>query len=153
MKQCPFCKAELEDEARFCLYCMTSLEEKQIIDPPKAVRRRWPWFTGTALLLCLAAVGIWFSAAGSEPPVDIGGSTADRSTTTTSTVAETASSGTESDARTDVYAAGVLLNVMITGKHPSEQIAQGRAGRIVRKCTHINPDDRYQTAEKLAEAL
>lgn len=59
----------------------------------------------------------------------------------------------QSDARTDIYAAGVLLNVMIVGKHPSEQIASGRTGRVVRKCTRIHPDDRYQTAEKLAEAL
>lgn len=59
----------------------------------------------------------------------------------------------QSDARTDIYAVGVLLNVMITGKHPSEQLAKGKAGRIVRKCTCINPDERYQSAEKLANAL
>lgn len=59
----------------------------------------------------------------------------------------------QSDARTDIYAAGVLLNVMLTGKHPSEQMARGRAGRIVRKCTAVSPDERYQSAEKLANAL
>ena len=59
----------------------------------------------------------------------------------------------QSDARTDIYAVGVLLNVMITGKHPSEKLAKGKAGRIVRKCTNVNPDERYQTAEKLANAL
>ncbi len=59
----------------------------------------------------------------------------------------------QSDARTDIYAAGVLLNVMITGKHPSERLARGRAGHIVRKCTNVNPDERYQTAETLYNAL
>lgn len=59
----------------------------------------------------------------------------------------------QSDARTDIYAAGVLLNVMLTGKHPTEAFARGRTGRIVRKCTALNPDDRYQSAEKLAHAL
>lgn len=58
-----------------------------------------------------------------------------------------------SDARTDIYAVGVLLNVMTTGKHPSEKIARGRIGRVVRKCTNVNPNDRYRSAEKLANAL
>ena len=59
----------------------------------------------------------------------------------------------QSDARADIYAAGVLLNVMLTGKHPTERFAPGRAGRIIRKCTALNPDDRYQTALKLCETL
>ncbi len=59
----------------------------------------------------------------------------------------------QTDARTDIYAAGVLLNVMLTGKHPTEEYVRGCAGRIVRKCTALNPDDRYQTAKKLAFVL
>lgn len=59
----------------------------------------------------------------------------------------------QTDARTDIYAAGVLMNVMLTGKHPTERYARGRAGRIVRKCTALNPDDRYQSAKKLLEFL
>ena len=59
----------------------------------------------------------------------------------------------QTDARTDIYAAGVLYNVMLTGQHPSVTIASGKAGRIVRKCTALNPGDRYQSADALASAL
>ena len=59
----------------------------------------------------------------------------------------------QTDARTDIYAAGVLLNVMLTGKHPTETFARGRAGRVVRKCTALNPNDRYQSAKELAAKL
>ena len=59
----------------------------------------------------------------------------------------------QTDARTDIYAAGVMYNVMLTGQHPSVSIASGKSGRVVRKCTAINPDDRYQTATELQSAL
>ena len=59
----------------------------------------------------------------------------------------------QTDARTDVYAIGVLYNVMLTGQHPSVTIAPGKAGRIVRKCTAVNPNERYQTTGELWEAL
>ena len=59
----------------------------------------------------------------------------------------------ESDERTDIYAAGVLLNVLLTGQYPTDTLARGRYGRIVRKCTNINPNERYPSAEKLYKAL
>lgn len=59
----------------------------------------------------------------------------------------------QTDPRTDIYAAGILYNVMLTGQHPSVTIASGKAGRIVRKCTAVNPDERYQTAAELRSAL
>ena len=31
MKKCPFCSADIEDNARFCLYCMKELDEKTFI--------------------------------------------------------------------------------------------------------------------------
>lgn len=54
MKLCPNCKAQLDDHARFCLYCMTSLEEKEQIPPPVLPKRRWPW----VLLLCLPVLAV-----------------------------------------------------------------------------------------------
>jgi len=59
----------------------------------------------------------------------------------------------QSDKRADIYALGVLLNVMLTGKHPSEELAKGRIGKIVLKCTQIDKESRFQSVEKLIEAL
>ncbi len=61
---------------------------------------------------------------------------------------------TRSDARTDVYAMGLLMNEMLTGVHPTvKQYREGRLGKIIEKCTRINPEDRYQSITELAEAL
>lgn len=59
----------------------------------------------------------------------------------------------QSDARTDLYAVGVLMNVMLTGQHPSTELATGIAGRVVKKCVSVNPKQRYQSAKDLASAL
>jgi len=59
----------------------------------------------------------------------------------------------EGDSRADIYALGVLLNVMVTGLHPSQKIARGKAGRIVKKATSINPNDRFDNVKRFADAL
>ena len=56
MKKCPFCKADIEDNARFCLYCMKPLNEKEVIPP----QRKKPWrllaVVGLLLVLLIATV-------------------------------------------------------------------------------------------------
>ena len=59
----------------------------------------------------------------------------------------------QSDMRTDIYALGVMMNVMLTGKHPSKELAKGKAGRIIRKCTNISPEKRYQSVIQLSKAM
>ena len=59
----------------------------------------------------------------------------------------------ETDYRADIYAMGVLMNEMLTGVHPSQTLAEGRWGRIISRCTMIQPDKRYNSVTELMEAL
>lgn len=59
----------------------------------------------------------------------------------------------QSGIRTDIYSLGILINVMLTGEHPSKHLAGGKMGRIVDRCTHVNPQRRYKNVLRLMEAL
>ena len=51
------------------------------------------------------------------------------------------------------FTTGVLYNAMLAAQHPSVTIASGRRSRIIRECTAVKPDKRYQSAIKLRSAL
>ncbi len=49
MKTCPFCNAEIAENARFCLHCMATLEEKEKIQIPTN-NKRWMFHLSAALV-------------------------------------------------------------------------------------------------------
>ena len=58
-----------------------------------------------------------------------------------------------SDVQADIYATGVLLNEMLTGKKPAATLATGRYGDIVTRCTMMEAKARYASARELSAAL
>lgn len=53
----------------------------------------------------------------------------------------------------DIYAMGVLLNFMLTGKMPNEKLCSGKYASIVKKATQIKEEDRYSNVYQMKLAL
>lgn len=60
----------------------------------------------------------------------------------------------QTDCRSDIYALGVTVNRLMTGCTSTEKLASGPLGSILRKCTQLDPADRYfSCGEILSELL
>lgn len=65
----------------------------------------------------------------------------------------------QSDARTDIYAMGVMVNYLLTKKYPDEYLyVSQKFGKItlsdiIGKCIEFSPDSRYQTVMDLRQDL
>ncbi len=56
----------------------------------------------------------------------------------------------QTDARTDLYAAGVVLNQMLTGHFPGEKLPEEKAlAWIVERATALDPGNRYESAAQM----
>lgn len=61
----------------------------------------------------------------------------------------------QTDARTDLYSLGVMMNYMLTGQSCKTALYSGSKSirKIISRCTSLDPDRRYQTARALAKDL
>ena len=66
MKKCPFCHADIEDNARFCVFCMSSLAQIQTIEHHPKNNKGWPYILAAFLLLVLTFVVTIFALGGNE---------------------------------------------------------------------------------------
>lgn len=59
----------------------------------------------------------------------------------------------QTDNRADIFAMGIMMNVMLTGEHPTKRMADGNLRRIIEKCTRLDPAGRYPDVWALKKAL
>ncbi len=56
MKKCPFCKAEIEENSRFCIHCMSPLEPKKAAAKIRPSKKRWQIISAVLLVFTTAIV-------------------------------------------------------------------------------------------------
>lgn len=59
----------------------------------------------------------------------------------------------QTSATADIYACGVLLNYLLTGKLPNEELHQGALKPVIEQCIEIDESKRFQSAEELKKVL
>lgn len=59
----------------------------------------------------------------------------------------------QSQSTNDLFSLGVMLNVMLTGVHPTIRLPKGKLGKVIEKATNMQISKRYQTADEFKKAL
>ena len=58
-----------------------------------------------------------------------------------------------SSIETDIYSLGVLYNVLLVGDFPRVKLAEGKNGAAIKRCTSMDPTDRFRTVDDLMRAI
>ncbi|MBQ9530678.1 MAG: serine/threonine protein kinase [Eubacterium sp.] len=59
----------------------------------------------------------------------------------------------QTNAKSDIYSLGILINYIKTASLPDEVIADGLLGEIAQKCTRIDDSQRYESVDEIITAL
>ena len=59
----------------------------------------------------------------------------------------------QTDDKADIYSCGALMNYLLTGALPNERLYMGGLTAIIKKCTELDPRNRFYSIEQLKLAL
>lgn len=59
----------------------------------------------------------------------------------------------QTDGRSDIYSAGILMNVLTTGTYPKNKLNNGYLQNVIKKSIEFSPSDRYQNVSELKRDL